>query len=107
MPPFIQSYLRLGTAPDDRQSVRLAKAQFTGSAPIVTVLVLAFGGIYLSYQEWSVAYVAFGCGILSTFNVACFALVHRNLELAFNIQAALAFVTGLMAVFLLGSFANS
>jgi adenylate cyclase len=107
VPTFIQQYLRLGTTPHDRGSVRLAKAQFMGGVPIGIALALPFGLVYLIYQEVAAAYIAFGFGALMILNVACFALMHRNVELAFNVQAALALLTGLAGAFVLGSFANS
>jgi adenylate cyclase len=107
VPTFVQRYLGLGTTPDDRESVRLAKAQFMGGVPIGIVLALPFGLVYLFYQEVAAAYIAFGFGALMILNVACFALMHRNVELAFNVQAALALLTGLAGAFVLGSFANS
>jgi len=78
-----------------------------GSASIGIVLVLAFGSIYLAYQEWPAGFIAFGCGIVMMLNVALFVRVHRNLEVAFTVQATLALLTVLSGVFALGSFVNS
>jgi hypothetical protein len=78
-----------------------------GGASVVTVLVFVFGPIYLAYQEPAAGFVAIGCGIFSMLNVALFVLVHRNLDVVFTVQAILAFLTGLIHVFVFGSFANS
>ena len=105
--PFIQRYLRLGANPSDSQGVRVGKAQLMGSASLGIVGFFVLGSIYLSYQEPEAGFIAVGCAILMTINVAAFVLAHRSLELAFTIQAALTFLVGLMLVFVLGSFANS
>ncbi len=103
----IQSYLRLGTNPGDREGVRLGKAQLMGSVPVGIVLAFVFGSIYLGYQEPAAGFVGIGCGISMMLNVALFVLVHRNLEVVATAQAILVFLTGLIGVFVLGSFANS
>jgi adenylate cyclase len=105
--PLIQRYLRLGANPGDSQGVRVGKAQLMGSASLGIVGFLVLGLVYLSYQEPEAGFVAVGCGILMAINVAVFVLIHRSLEFAFTIQAALTFLVGLMLVFVLGSFANS
>ena len=104
---FIRRYLSLGASPGDSQGVRVGKAQLLEHGPIIVVVSLAMGSIYLSYQELGVGFIAIGGAILVAVNLVLFVLVHRNLILAFTIHSVLGFLITLMGVFALGSFANS
>ena len=104
---FIRFYLSLGATPDDRESVRVAKAQVMGSTTCSIVVAFAFGLIYLSYHEQGAGIVGISCGVLMTANILLFVLMHHNLEFAFTINATLAFLGGLLASIALGGFANS
>ena len=105
---WVRSYVNLANLPADSAGVREAKGQWM----LIIAFLLPYGcfvaALYFAYGEALVGSIALGVTVISMLiNTLLFALVHRNVIVAYFIAAISVLAGTTLASFSLGSFYNA